>query len=295
MGDNDLVFAKGVYPYSYMENRSKFDETKLPSIESFYNTLNDEPLSVEDYQRAQTTWTFFNIQNLQQYHDHYLMSDVLLLADVFEHFRQDVLQKHGLDCLYYPTLPSLAWSMALKHTGTELDLITDEAIYLTFENSIRGGISTISNRYAKANNPLVDDYNPSKPTSYITYLDANNLYGAAQSEMLPVGDLRLLTPYEISQFEIEKIPQDSPTGYVIECDLEYPAYLHKDHSDYPLAPEHLEVSSEMLNPFAKNMLKPGWAPAKKLIPNLQDKKELCQPLSQPPILYKTWTENDKNS
>ena len=234
-----------------MENRSKFDETKLPSIESFYNTLNDEPLSVEDYERAQNIWTFLKIENLHQYHDHCLLSDVLLLADVFEHFRQDVLQKHGLDCLYYSTLPSLAWSMALKHTGAQLDLITDEAIYLTFKNSIRGGISTISNRYAKANNPLVDGYDPSKPTSYITYLDANNLYGAAQSEMLPVGDFRLLTPDEIWQFETEKIPQDSPTGYVVECDLEYPAYLHKDHSDYPLAPEHLEVSSDMLSPFAK--------------------------------------------
>jgi len=145
--------------------------------------------------------------------------------------------------------------MALKHTGAELDLITDEAIYLTFENFIRGGISTISNRYAKANNPLMHDYNPSKPTSYMTYLDANNLYGAAQSEMLFVGNFRLLTPDEISQFEIEKIPQDSNMGYVIECDLEYPAYLHKDHSDYPLAPEHLEVSSEMLSPFAKKHAK----------------------------------------
>ena len=147
--------------------------------------------------------------------------------------------------------------MALKHTGAELDLITNKAIYLTFENSIRGGISTISNRYTKANNPLVNGYDPLKPTSYITYLDANNLYGAAQSEMLPVGDFRLLTPDEISQFEIEKIPLDSPMGYVVECDLEYPAYLRKDHSDYPLAPEHLEVFSDMLSPFAKNMLKPG--------------------------------------
>jgi len=122
-----------------MENRFKFDETKLPSIESFYNTLNDEPLSVEDYECAQNIWTYFKIKNLHQYHDHYLLSGVLLLADVFKHFRQDVLQKHGLDCLYYPTLPSLAWSMALKHTGAELDLITDEAIYLTFENPIRRG------------------------------------------------------------------------------------------------------------------------------------------------------------
>ena len=144
--------------------RSKFDETQLPPIDCFYNTLNDEALSPQDYKRAQDIWSFFKIQNLQQYYDHYLLSDVLLLANVFEHFRQDVFEKHGFDCLFYPTLPSLAWSMAFKHTKMELNLITDEAIYLTFENFIRGGISTISNRYAKANNPLLDEYDLSSPS-----------------------------------------------------------------------------------------------------------------------------------
>jgi len=219
------------------------------------------------------------MRNLGEYHDFYFMTDILLLADVFEHFHQKVLDKHGLYCLYYFTLPSLAWSMALKHTQVELDLICDPEIYLTFENSISGGISTISNRYARANNPLVEGYDSTKPTTFITYLDANNLYGAAQSEPLPVGDFRLLTPQEISQLNIEQIPADSPTGYVIECDLEYPAYLHEDHSDYPLAPEHLTISSDMLSPFAQSMLKPNWAPIKKLIPNLQNKKKLCHALS----------------
>jgi len=129
MGDNDLVFAKGVYPYSYMNDRSKFDQTELPSKEDCHDTLNDEPLSDENYQRARDIWSFFDIQNLRQYHVHYLMSNVVLLADVFEHFRRDVFQKHGLNCLYYPTLPSLAWSMALKHTQVELDLITDKDAY----------------------------------------------------------------------------------------------------------------------------------------------------------------------
>jgi len=85
-GDNELLFAKGVYPYRYMTHRWKFQESQLPPIENFYNTLNDEPLSTEDYQRAQDTWKFFNIQNLQQYHDHYLLADVLLLSDVFQNF-----------------------------------------------------------------------------------------------------------------------------------------------------------------------------------------------------------------
>ena len=232
----------------------------------FYNTLHDEPLSGEDYERARHIWDFYNIQNLQQYHDHYLKSDVLLLADVFEHFRHDVLEKHGLDCLYFPTLASLAWSMALKHTQVELDLITDPEIYLMIENSIRGGISTISNRYSKANNTFLEYYDPTKPTTFITYLDANNLYGFCMSEPLPVGDFRFLTQNEIDQVQLHlaTIPEDSPTGYIIDCDLSYPAHLHDKHSDYPLAPEHLTVAEEILSPFARELRGRGWRPTKNL-------------------------------
>jgi len=160
LGDTPYTFAKGIYPYSYVDCRARFDETKLPPIENFYNTLTDEPLAIQDYERAQEIWAHYGIQNLGQYHDHYLMSDVLLLADVFEHFRHDVLRNHELDCLYFPTLPSLAWSMALKHTKVELDLIEEEDMYLMVESGIRGGISTISNRYSRANNPHVEGYDP---------------------------------------------------------------------------------------------------------------------------------------
>jgi len=272
LGDTEFTFAKGVYPYAYMTDRSKFQETQLPSIDSFYNTLNDEPLSLEDYRRAHEIWKFYHIQNLRQYHDHYLKSDVLLLTDVFENFRRTVLQNHGLDCLYYPTLPSLAWSMALKHTGIELDLITDPEAYLMLENSIRGGISTISNRYAQANNPYtIDGYDPEQPATYITYLDANNLYGVAQSQPLPVGDFQFLTSDEISTFNLMSVAEDSPTGYIVDCDLEYPSNLRDSHSDYPLAPEHLTVTKDMLSPFAQHLVGQGWAPTKKLIPNLYNK------------------------
>jgi len=271
LGDTEFTFRKGVYPYSWVTDRSKFDETSLPPIEAFYNTLNDQPLSVEDYGRAREVWNFYNMRNIRQYHDHYLLTDVLLLSDVFSNFRDDVFRKHGLDCLYFPTLPSLAWSMALKHAGVELDLICDPDMYLMLENAVRGGISTISNRYARANNPSVEGFDPTKPTTYISYWDCNNLYGSAQSEPLPLGDFRFLESDEISRFDPTSVSDDSPVGYVIECDLEYPADLHDSHSDYPLAPEHLVVSPEMLSPFAESMRRPGWTPAKKLIPNLYDK------------------------
>jgi len=126
-----------------MTGRDKFAETKLSPIEMFHNTLKDEKLDVEDYRRAQEIWSKFNIENMQQYHDHYRLSDVLLLADVDENFRYSVMEKHKLDCLHFFTLPSLAWSMALKHTKAKLDLITDSEIYLMLENNLRGGIAII--------------------------------------------------------------------------------------------------------------------------------------------------------
>jgi len=106
---------------------------------------------------------------MKQYHDHYLLSDVLLLADVFENFRKSVYAQHRLYCLHFFTLPSLAWAMALKHTGVKLDLITNPEAYLMVEGNMRGRVATISQRHATANNPYVDGYDSNEPRRYITY------------------------------------------------------------------------------------------------------------------------------
>ena len=141
-----------------VDSCEKFAETQLPSISEFHNKLQNEPLSAEDYLRAQDSWDRFGCETLKDYHDHYLLTDVLLLADVFENFRKTVLKKHGFDPLHFITLPSLA----LKHTDTELDLITDPDGYLVLETNLRGGIVTISKRYASANNKHVEGYDDSE-------------------------------------------------------------------------------------------------------------------------------------
>ena len=151
------------------------------------------------------------------------------------------------------TLPSLSWVCALKHTDAKLDLLTDPDAYLMIENNLKGGIAMISNRHAVANNPLVEGYDSSKPMSYITYLDANNLYGCAMSETLPIGDFHFLNDEEVAKFDLSAVAPDAEVGYVIECDLSYPAHLHSLHSDYPLAPEHLTVARDMLSPFARGV------------------------------------------
>ena len=91
-----------------MTSREKFSETYLPPIEDFYDKLRDEPLTQKEYERAQQTWSRFAIANMEEYHNHYLLSDVLLLCDVFENFRQSVMERHKLDCLHFVTLPSLS-------------------------------------------------------------------------------------------------------------------------------------------------------------------------------------------
>ena len=201
--DDEDTFAKGIFPYSFMTGRDKFEETQLPPIESFHDDLKDEPLDQKDYERAQRVWTRYGMKTMKDYHDHYLLMDVLLLADVFENFRRSVMERHKLDCLHFVTLPALAWAMALKHTDAKLDLITDPDIYLTIEGGMRGGIATISKRHAVANNPDVEGYDPTQPNRYITYLDANSLYATAQSQPLPVGDFRILTEQEIKLVEAQ--------------------------------------------------------------------------------------------
>ena len=142
--DDEDTFSKGIFPYSFITGRDKFEETQLPLIESFHDDLKDEPLDQKDYEREQRVWTRYGMKTMKDYHDYYLLMDILLLADVFENFRRSVMERHKLDCLHFVTLPALAWAMALKHTDAKLDLITDPDIYLTIEGGMRGGIATIS-------------------------------------------------------------------------------------------------------------------------------------------------------
>jgi len=271
--DDDTIFAKGVYPYSYVDSCEKFAETQLPLISEFHDKFKNEPLSAEDYLRAQDTWDRFGCDTLKDNHDHYLLTDVLLLADVFENFRKTVLKTQGLDPLHFITLLSLAWAMALKHTGAELDLITDPDAYLMLETNLKGGIATISKRHASANNKHVEGYNDSEVSRYITYLDANSLYATAHSEPLPVGNFRFLDEIEIEKFSLDSIAADASIGYIIECDLSYPDHLHDAHNDYPMAPEHLTVTRAILSDYAVSLLDPDrpWEPSKKLVPNLLNK------------------------
>ena len=129
------------------------------------------------------------MKNMGDYHDHYFKKDVLLLADVFQKFIDTCLKFYGLDPCHYFSSPGLSWDAMLKMTGIKLEKISDIRKYLFVEKELRGGVSYIAKRYAKANNKYTENYDPKKPSTFITYLDKNNLYGRAISEYLPMVSL----------------------------------------------------------------------------------------------------------
>ena len=271
----NLLTRKGVYPYSYVDSFARFDERQLPPKQAFFNDLLQEAISEEDYAHAMNVWTSFDVKTFGEYHDLYLKTDTLLLCDVFENFRSLCLDYYKLDPCHYVSAPGVSWDAMLKMTGVELELITDPTMYCFFESGIRGGISVISQRYARANNKYVQDHDPQVPSSFLMYLDANNLYGWAMSEPLGIGDFRWLNEMEIEQFDVRSIADDADTGYVLEVGLKY-GDLHELHNDYPLATESITVTECMLSDYCKSLFtktfdKP-YHGTLKLIPNLDDKK-----------------------
>ena len=244
----NLLTRKGVYPYDYVSSLEKLSETQLPPKEEFYSKLNDEDISDDDYQHAINVWNTFGCKTIRDYHDLYLKSDVLLLADVFENFRATCLKHYKLDPAHYYTSPGLAWDACLKETGQQLQLLHDYDMLMMFEQGIRGGITHISKRYAEANNKYMKNYNPNEESSYIQYLDANNLYGWAMSQQLPTHGFKWMK--DITEEKVMEILEKAnhsmfnkgKKGYIFEVDLEYPPHLWETHNDYPLAPEKMIVN-----------------------------------------------------
>lgn len=271
---NNYYYAtkKMIYPYDYMDSISKFSETKLPDKDNYKDSISMREISDEDYKYCQKIWEVFNIKNLGQLQDLYVMSDTAILADIFENFRKISLEYYGLDPAHYMSAPGLGWDAALKMTGIELELLTDQNMHIFFERQIRGGISIVSKRQVKANNIyMLDDYNPDKESSYIFKGDVNALYSTAMQDKLPVSNFRWASDKEVKDFNIDEFYEDGDIGATLEVDLTYPENLHNLHNDIPLAPENRYIDYTMLSKYCKSF-NPGIKDrSKKLTTTFYDK------------------------
>ncbi|XP_057308117.1 uncharacterized protein LOC130646004 [Hydractinia symbiolongicarpus] len=224
-----LMLQKGVYPYEYMDSWQKFKETELPPRDAFYSNLNMKGISDHDYAHAQKVWNAITPKvpetTMGDYHDAY--------------FWGVCQNQYKLDPAHFYSAPGLAWKAALKYTNIKLELLTDPDILLMFEKGIRGGITQAVHRYARANNRYMgDQYDYGEESSYLQYLDANNLYGWAMQQPLPTHVFKWVSNIEvIDEKKIEKLVSDNKHGYLLEVDVDYPKELHDKQNELPFLPE----------------------------------------------------------
>ena len=222
-------------------------------------------ISDQDYDHTQQVWNRItpgheNI-TLGDYRDIYLKTDVLLLVDVFEAFRNMCLKYYKLDPAHFYTTPGLAWQ-GLK-TASEycehekrrkdcelcsnefrLELLTDIDMLLMFEKGIPGGITQAVKRYVKANNKYITDLYNSDEESIYLYVDANNLYGWAMIQKLPTHGFLWKKPEIFIPEKIDKLIKKDTKGYVLEVDVEHPKELHENHNKLPFLAERMEIGRE---------------------------------------------------
>ena len=213
-----LLLRKGVYPYEYMDDFDRFNEEKLPDKSAFYSSFNKEDISDIDYRCAEKVFHKFNIKNMGEYHDLYVESDTILLADIFSNLRDLRLNTYKLDPVYFLSLSRFAWKACLKHSGLKLELISDIDMLLILEEGIKGGICHSILRNAKANNKYMKDFDENKESYFLMYTDYNNLYGIAMCEKLPVDGFEWVEDIsEIYENFIKNYDDDSNVSYFIKA------------------------------------------------------------------------------
>lgn len=272
---------KGVYPYEFTDSWEKFEHSEILTREDFYDSLNKKEISEQAYQQYLKVWQAIPIKTLGYYSDLYLWTDIVVLADVFETFRDTCLNSYQLDPVYYYTSPGLFWESMLKQTKVELELLTDYNMILMVENGIRGGVSSIlGDRYVNVENKNYitnpelskDDENQ----EWLLYVDANNLYGKSMAQKLPQKDFKWLDEKDITDLDYkirnQQINGDETTGYILKVDLKVPK--SEEFHNFPLAPEKKTVSYEELSEYSRAALgsnKTG--KCEKLILDLKDKTD----------------------
>lgn len=270
---------KGIYPYDHMNSFDRFNETKLPKKEAFYNTLTSTEISDDDYKYAKHVFNSY-CSSMGDYHDLYLLTDAVLLGIVFQYFRKITITHYRLDPLHYFSLSQYSLDAALLMSNARLEQITDLDMYTFFESALRGGISTIATREATAVNKHLNNCSKPEDSRYLCYLDKVNLYGEAFLHKLPIRDFEWMSDEDVTTLSAESIMKWDPEGekgYTLMVDLDYPSSLHWRDNDLPLCPEKIAIPRVNLSNYQKNVLRKQKIKysekIKKLIPHLGNRTE----------------------
>ena len=227
-----------------MGSWKRFDKEFLPDKKAFQSSFNIKDIVDVDYRHAKRVLENYNDKNLGDNHDLYVQSDTLLLADVFENYRNKCIEKYELDPAHFLSALGLAWQAALKKTGIELELLTDIDMLLMVEKGIRGCICHATHIYAKANNEFIKNNDKNKELLYLINLDVKNLHEEAMSQKLPVDSFKWET--NILKFHenlIKSYGEDSDKGYILEVDVKYPKELHDFHNDFPFLAKRMKIDN----------------------------------------------------
>ena len=252
---DDILYEKGVFPYSYFSSLATLTELCLPPQREFYNDLTLEHCNDIDYEHAKKAWNAFNCKTFGDYMLAYLKLDVLLLADIFETFRKLSQDEDQVDPVHFVSLPHLNFTSALNFASNDPPhYIQDESMYNLFERGIRGGMTFTNIHRARAR--ISELQNNPHESRHLAYLDVNNLYGSSLSENLPHSNFKWLDEGQVVYFSneenIQNIDNEADIGYVFDLDLEYPSDIHDDTADFPLAPEMQLVEQKMFSTYMKN-------------------------------------------
>ncbi|KAK3910759.1 Transcription factor E4F1, partial [Frankliniella fusca] len=246
-----LLEKKGIYPYEYVRRFEQYEETKLPSIEDFFSSLSECTITQEEYSHANAVFNAFECKNLKDYTLLYCVCDCALLCDIFSSYRRTTYETFQLEPCKFVSGASLSFACALKKTRLRIENITCPDQFAFIERSVRGGQSFISARYLKANNEFCEDYDSSQPKTFLSVFDLTALYTGAMRSSLPCGEYQWV---DQSEYAMGNLREDDEYCYYWEIDATYPAHLHEAHRDYPLAPEKLHITEQMLSPAQKRLL-----------------------------------------
>jgi hypothetical protein len=288
-----MCCQKGEFPYDWFSHPSKLDDTSLPAIEHWRSVIHQKDCSPADHQTAVSMWDALHCRTFADYHDFYLMQDVLLMSDVFEDFRRICQSEAGLEPFSFVSLPSFCFSKMLRGGPQQ---VVDGAVrpfeiqifdnsqrdmYEFAEQSVRGGVSICPGRYAKANHKFLADFDRSQPSKFISYLDANNLYAVAMMRELPIGDYEWIDPGLVrcdgltAAEAVFKDGEDEAYGYFVEVDGDFPEEKHDYLSDFPVAPERRAVIDTELSPWTQSALASLSTESRKMKHDHRTEKLLC--------------------